>query len=158
MCEIDYLNREISDAQAALSQTAANILTGCAASVDARKWIKKYPWVAMGVATVAGFTAATIVTPAPGTPVGEKWSHLRSKFCSDSTGNSVHAARYPHTRRGGVAGTILGSLFDLTKLLLETLIIAALRNATASQKEAAAQTTGGVPLDVSNRPPSGLVS
>jgi hypothetical protein len=35
---------------------------------------------------------------------------------------------------GSIAATLLASLFDLTRLLLESLILAALRNPTASQK------------------------
>jgi hypothetical protein len=139
LSEVDYLNQEISDARAALSKTVADLKNGCAASVDAREWIKRYPWAAMGVATVAGFTVATVVTPPSGVAISEKWSDLRAKFCHNSSPNSDRASGYSHARRGPIATAILGGLFDLTKLLLESLIIAALRNLTASAEPAADQ-------------------
>jgi hypothetical protein len=131
--ELDYLNQEISDARAALSKTVAGLKNSCAASVDAREWIKRYPWAAMGIATVAGFTVATVVTPPPGVAISEK--------------SSDRASSYSHALRGRIAAMILGSLFDLTKLLLEGLIIAALRNPTVSQKQAAAQPESVDPPD-----------
>jgi hypothetical protein len=134
MCEIDYLNREISDARAALSQTVAGLKNGCAASVDVREWIKQYPWAAIGIATIVGFTAATVVTPPTGMPISEKWSHLRSKFSPDSD----RSARYSRASHGRIAASILWALVDLTKLLIESLIIAALRKPTESQQDVAA--------------------
>jgi hypothetical protein len=77
----------------------------------------------MGIATVAGFTVATVVTPPFGVAISEK--------------SSARASNYSHARRGRIAPMILGSLFDLTKLLLESLLIAALRNSTASAEPAA---------------------
>jgi hypothetical protein len=139
MSEIDYLNREITDARAALSKTVAGLKHRYAASVDAREWIKRYPWSAMGVATVAGFAAATVVTPAAGVPFSEKWSNLRTRFCPHSSRDSDRASGYSQARRGHIVAALLGSLFDLTKLLLESVIIAAFRRSAASQEQATAQ-------------------
>jgi hypothetical protein len=145
--EVDYLKREISDARAALLNTVARLKDRCAASVDAREWIIQYPWAAMGIAALAGFTAATVVAPAPGVPFSEKWSELRTKFCPNSSPDSDRASSYSQARRGRIAATILGSLFDLTKLLLESVIIAALRNPTASQEQGDAQSSSVDPPD-----------
>jgi hypothetical protein len=139
MSEVDYLNREISEARAALSKTVAGLKSVCAASVDPREWIIRYPWAAMGIATLAGFTAAKVVTPAPGVSISDKWSELHSKFCANSSPNADRSVGYSHAQRGSFAATILASLFDLTKLLVESLIIAALRNPTSSQGEATTQ-------------------
>jgi hypothetical protein len=130
------------------------LANGCARRVAVRQWIKLYPWTALGISAAAGFTTATVVTPPRGVPIGEKWAHLRTRFCSAAKEDLDEAAGTP-AKGGRIAATILESLFDVTKLLIESLIIAALRHPTASQAGAlAAETTPRQRLDCGS-PPSG---
>jgi hypothetical protein len=125
--EADYLAREVADAKLALIHTTAELKGSLRSGFDLAQWIKQYPWAALGVASVTGFTVATIVTPGPGQSIGDKCSQLSA---SQGAGNGLEEAslkRPDPPVRTSFASSLFGSLFDLAKLLVEGLILAAAR-------------------------------
>jgi hypothetical protein len=138
LSEADYLAREVADAKAALSHAIADLKTGLITSADLRRWVTHYPWAAVGAATVAGFAAGAAVTPAPGESIGEKLSKLRPPGQKNEPAQSTAAATGPYPMSPNVKSTVITSLFDLAKLLAESLIIATFRAPAPSQESSAA--------------------
>jgi hypothetical protein len=135
--ESEYLAREIADAKAALIHAAADLKDGLSKSADLRPWIQHYPWIALGVATVAGFTAATAITPAsaPKDSIGDRLSHLQPNGYGSAHHPISPTPPSPPPVRAGVTSSLLGSLFDVAKVFVESLIIGALRTWTTNQTE-----------------------
>src|SRR5262245_4375345 len=58
----EYLAGQITDARIALEATLDDLTLDVARVADLRRWIRRYPWLALGSAVVAGFTVAHLVT------------------------------------------------------------------------------------------------
>ena len=121
LSEADYLAREVEDSKEALSHAMADLKNGLKTTADLRLWVKHYPCAALGAATVAGFAAAAAVTPAKGETIGEKFAHLKeaaksSMSTSDSSPAQAAPAQSPKAN-------FLNSLFDVAKVLLQTIIM-----------------------------------
>jgi hypothetical protein len=128
--EADYLAREIADAKLALIHTTEELKGSLRSSFDLAQWIKQYPWAALGVASVAGFAVATIVTPEPGQSIGDKWSQLAHDQSTHNRLDEAKSKSPDRPVRTSFASTLFGPLFDLAKLLVEGLILAAVRAPT----------------------------
>jgi hypothetical protein len=139
LSEADFLEREVADAKAALSHAVADLRNGVKSSADLRLWVKHYPWAAMGAAAVAGFAAATAVTPAKGETVGEKLSRLAKSAkpgeTTDSAGqvSTQTASQSPKT-------TLLNSLVDIAKVLIQTVVLATVQNQSQAANQSVAAT------------------
>ena len=59
----EYLADQIADARLALGSTLDDLTLDVARAADLRRWVRRYPWAAVGTAAVAGFTLAYILTP-----------------------------------------------------------------------------------------------
>jgi hypothetical protein len=147
LSEADFLAREVENAKTALVNTLADLKNGLTTSADLRLWVKRYPWAALGAATVAGFAAGAAVTPAPGQSIREKLSRLgangrRAPVEKPSdVADSVTA-----TSKASFKSVLLDSLFDLAKTLIQTVILATVRGqgtATGPDPDIPAATSGG---------------
>jgi hypothetical protein len=136
------LAREITDAKAALSQAVADLSSGLTSTADLQQWIKRYPWAALGAATVAGFAAAVALTPARDETVAEKPSPLRSTGESKASESGAASPAHQQARAAGASDLIVSALFDLAKTLVQTLILATVRSATMQS-----QAQNGAPAD-----------
>ena len=129
LTEADYLAREVADAKAALVHALHGLKGGMASSTDMRKWVEHYPWAALGAAAAAGFAAAAAVTPAHGESLQEKASRLMPKHeepkPSDGDGATSRAAM--PSRMSAISDRLINSLFDIAKILVQTLIVTTLR-------------------------------
>lgn len=61
--ESAYLQNQVDDASAAISNAVAALKADLAGGVDPRAWAHAHPWVAVGAAAVAGFAAASALIP-----------------------------------------------------------------------------------------------
>jgi hypothetical protein len=127
LSEADYLAREVEDAKQALSHALADLKNGISQSADLRRWVKHYPWAALGAATVAGFAAGAAVAPATGETVSEKLSRLKSNGHESSPAEAERPPEKPSAERSSVKTSLMDSLFDLAKTLIQTVLIATLR-------------------------------
>jgi hypothetical protein len=63
--EATFLQQQAADAKVAMQRTLAAMQETAKSAADVRAWTQKYPWYAVGIATVAGFVAArTVLSPA----------------------------------------------------------------------------------------------
>jgi hypothetical protein len=138
LSEADYLAREVADAKAALSKSLAELKLGLTTSADLRQWVKYYPWASLGAAAAAGFAAATAVTPAQGESVKEKLARwkpdMRSTADDDGT-TAANAAKAP--RRASVSDNVINSVFDLAKVLVQTMIVATFQRPAPTESNSA---------------------
>jgi hypothetical protein len=133
LSEAEYLAREVADAKAALSHALADVKTGLAQSADVRLWVKHYPWAALGAAAAAGFAAAAAVTPAAGQSLQDKFSQLRP---SDQSAANETCTNLPPraAKSSSVTNKLIDSLFELAKVLVQTIVLTLVRNSTPGTK------------------------
>jgi hypothetical protein len=118
--EAALLAREKADAKAALRQTLVDLKQSLRTSVDVRLWTKEHPWIAVGMAAAAGFTAATVVVPAP----GEKFIDKLSRAAERIEGQPEPPPAAKPDARTSLAAIAIASLFDLAKVTVEKAIAA----------------------------------
>ena len=139
LSEADYLAREVADAKAALTESLAGLKLGLTNSADLRQWVKCYPWASLGAATAAGFAAAAAVTPAKGESINDKIARLRRNGQPTSADESPSApAQFNSPRRASVTDQLINSVFDLAKVLVQTLIVATFQRPVAAENPAPA--------------------
>jgi hypothetical protein len=137
LSEADYLAREVADAKAALTESLAGLKLGLSNSADVRQWVKHYPWASLGAATAAGFAAAAAVTPAKGESINDKIARLRRNWQPTSADDSPSAATQINSpRRTSVSDQLISSVFDLAKVLVQTLIVSILQRPAAAENPA----------------------
>jgi hypothetical protein len=124
LSEAEYLAREVTDAKAALSHSLAELKLGLAESADLRQWVKYYPWASLAAAAAAGFAAAAAVTPAQGETFKDKLARLNPDLQHNSEGDSKGAPQQSNSaKRASVTDNLINSVFDLAKVLIQTLIV-----------------------------------
>jgi hypothetical protein len=152
--EAEYLAREIADSKSALIRTTEELKENLCATADLTKWVKQYPWAALGVATVTGFTVAAVVTPQPGQTFSDKLSSLLGKQPPDDDsvpGEAASAARSSKASSGArMSQSLLESLFSLARILLESFIVAAVRG-PANQPPPTESRTDQTPVNLVDR-------
>jgi hypothetical protein len=135
LSEADYLAREVTDAKAALSHSLAKLKLGLTDSADLRQWVKYYPWASLGAAAAAGFAAAAAVTPAQGESFKDKLARLKPVVPLGSAEDLKSAPRQSNSsRRASVTDNLINSVFDLAKVLIQTLIVATFQRPKAAEE------------------------
>jgi len=114
LSESEYLARESALTRAALVRTFDDLKKSLRMSADVRIWTRRHPWAALGVAAVAGFSAATVVTAK---------RTAKANTAGDTNGQKEHSGHDSSSTT--LAATIFSALFDLAKVALETSIAAA---------------------------------
>jgi hypothetical protein len=116
----EYLADQISDARLALESTLDDLALDISGAANVRRWVRRYPWAALGTALVAGFTLA----------------HVLTKRRHDSAESKVELPKPMHettipagTRTTGWRSAGLTALFDLLRLVVTQIIAAAVRQA-----------------------------
>jgi hypothetical protein len=129
--EVDYLSREIADSKAALLRTSEELRDNLCTTADLSRWVRRYPWAALGVATVAGFSLASVVTPQRGESLSDKLSTLAGNRPPGNGPQEEAASPRPAKVTAGpsVSQSFIESLFGLARILVETLVMAAVREA-----------------------------
>jgi hypothetical protein len=116
LSESEYLTRESALTRAALACTFEDLKKSLRTSADLRLWTRRHPWAALGVAAVAGFSAATVVTAK---------RTAKTETAGDANGRGQEDTESHTASSPTLAATIFSSLFDLAKVALETSIAAA---------------------------------
>jgi hypothetical protein len=111
---------------------------GLKTSADLRLWVRQYPWAVLGAATVTGFAAAAAITPAKGESVAEKFSRLKESASGARDGAGAPASQPVQTQT--TKATFLNSLFDLAKVLLQSVILATFQNQSQDSTQNVAAT------------------
>jgi hypothetical protein len=137
LSEADYLAREVVDARSALLHALADLKSSAASSTDMRKWVQHYPWAAVGAAVAAGFAAAAAVTPAPGESISDKLARSRPAG-HDCSSDHPAGTRPKEEARDipNIVDKLLSSLFDMAKILVQTLIVSAFQCSSTSETPA----------------------
>jgi hypothetical protein len=116
-------------------------------SADLREWVKYYPWASIGAAAAAGFAAAAAVTPAQGESVKEKLARLKPEMHSSSDEQPADAAQSKAARHSSVTDNLINSVFDLAKVLVQTLIVATFQRPTPTEGSGATESSGAAPAE-----------
>lgn len=128
MSDAEYLAREIADAKAALGNSLADLKSSAAASVDLSAWARAYPWPTIAASAAAGFAVAGLVMSK---------SRQSDTAAESGTGDAAGASRQAASASLSAATgrsflrSITFAVFDLAKLLIETLVVTAVRAAQA---------------------------
>jgi hypothetical protein len=123
--EIEYLDREIADAKAALVGSMDRLKNRCVESVGLSHWIRNHVWTALGCGAVAGFAAARILTQKAGGCDSE--SAGAAETANGQKKAQPVAERYGR-KKSRLSGKAVGAVFNLSKLLVEAALVAALRS------------------------------
>jgi hypothetical protein len=123
LSEVEYLSREVAAAEAALVRSLVGLKEGSTARLDPRRWIKEHPWLALGLATVSGFTIASAITGADRK--------------SEGTDRQSHDGPAPDRGHPPAVGTrplrsrltmfVAETLLDLAKFTIQSLMIAVMQ-------------------------------
>jgi hypothetical protein len=120
MTETEYLSREVEEAREALKRSVADLQSNAKASLDLSAWARAYPLPAVGAAAIAGFALAATLGS-------------RSKPASKPGSDPSDAQGTPSSAGSPAAFAWMSpALFDLAKLLIETVIMSGIRSAQAA--------------------------
>ncbi|HEY4232090.1 MAG TPA: hypothetical protein VGM76_01560 [Lacipirellulaceae bacterium] len=130
LSETEFLSREISDARAALKRSVAELKPSAVSALDLTAWAKAYPWPAVGAAAATGFALAAL---------------LASRRKPAKVDNPVAPTRSPQATcvsdpptqppTPSFFASVSPALFDLAKLIIETMIMTALRGAQTPDQQ-----------------------
>jgi hypothetical protein len=131
----EYLADQISDARLALESTLDDLTFDAARAANLRRWIRRYPWAALGTALVAGFTLGHIVTKRRNDVATATTDHqppLQSEtgtVAAKSVAQATLSAATPRT--GGWRTAVLQALFDILRLAVTQFVSASVRQAAS---------------------------
>jgi hypothetical protein len=132
MSETEYLAREIADARAALQSSVAELKPNATAALDLAAWAKAYPWPAVGAAAATGFALAVMFRSRANPPKPQVASAT-----DDSTSQPAASPAPPVNEKPSPSffASISPALFDLAKLIIETVVMTAIRAAQAPDQQ-----------------------
>jgi hypothetical protein len=133
----DYLANQISDARLALESTLDDLTLDLARAADVRRWVRRYPWAALGTALVAGFTLAHVVTKSKRRDEAAAAADTSQEPPAEHV---VEAAAAKPTKKspprqepaGGWRTAIINALFDILRLAVTQFVSASVRQAASS--------------------------
>jgi len=136
--ESDYLAREIADARAALQGSLGDLKTSARQSIDLAAWAKAYPWPAVGAAAAAGFALAAFMHSRRRSTLADVASTSTSPPAAERSIQEEPQAA-PRELKPPIFASLGPPLIDLAKLLIETVLVNAVRNYEAPPATAATQ-------------------
>ncbi len=149
--EEEFLRHEVEKSRQALTASLNNLMFRLREAKSIERWARRYPWPTVGAAAAAGFTAATIVTPSKDDTMQDKLSrlgkHVNRLKPENSTATAAAATAATAKASAPLAAmTIIHSLFDLARVLIErTAPPPAPRNTAASAPDSAVPSTSVPP-------------
>lgn len=144
LSEADFLAKEANDARTAISAMTSEIASGVGAAIDPRPLVGKHPWISLGAAAVAGFTAATMLTPSRQDVAISKLEKL-SKALRAAMGEKVSQeakvdASDNHEEKKSSGDGIVGMIFHN---LVKPAVTAAIASKMAPQQQPPPAATNG---------------
>jgi hypothetical protein len=136
LSESEYLEKQAHDAQAAISQVLQDIKAKLGQGVDPRAWAREHPWVTIGAAAVAGFTATAALVPSKEEQALKKLAAIERALNAgrekvESNGDGKHAKG----GGGGMLKAILLEAVGLLKPVLASVVAAQMGGQQAAQGE-----------------------
>ena len=127
----DYLANQISDARHALESTLEDLTLDLASAADLRRWVRRYPWAALGTALVAGFTVAHFAMRSKRSdnsagnrePDGRPAAKTVEQFASGQTAKTSSPTEPP----GGWRTAMINALFDILRVAVTQFVTASVR-------------------------------
>ena len=138
LSEPDFLDREAETAKAAVLRTLGDLHRGLASATDLRAWTREHPWLAIGIAALAGFAAATVAgAPAEKPPAPPESPDPRPR--------DAEPAQAPRPRASFLEGSFDWLTVPLSDLLKTAVakFIATVRQAPAPSAEDPAASSQG---------------
>jgi hypothetical protein len=123
----DFLNKEAEMARAAIVQTLQALKEDVKNAADLHYWTREHPWAAVGVASLAGFLAATAVIRAPETEAEAR---------RDRQPREAHENGQPRATAASGLGWLMVPLFDLLKTSVEKYVAGAVQSGSQAFAEA----------------------
>jgi hypothetical protein len=129
------LTDQIADARLALESTLDDLTLDVAKAADLRRWVKRYPWPAIGVALVAGFTASHFIL----SKKRNGNTDLAAANEAAATEDDRDLGHTPPKRRDktrddkssdGWRSAMIAGLFDILRLAVTQLVAASMRQAS----------------------------
>lgn len=108
------------------------VKAGLARAADARLWVRRHPWISVGVAASAGFAAARILT-------GRARRYHRGPHVAEHPAAAPPSEEASGTARSSTVGSVLGALlvpsFKLLEGVLRMLIATHVKDALFPHQE-----------------------
>lgn len=132
----DYLADQIADARLALESTLDDLTLDLSQAADVRRWVRRYPWAALGTALVAGFTIGHVITksrtPAKDELPTEPAEEPIRRHSSNTSSTTVAGESSARPESSGTWRTmILSALFDILRLAVTQIVSASVRQAAS---------------------------
>jgi hypothetical protein len=124
--ESELLNREVQQAKAAMDQSVADLKQSLRTAADLQLWAQHHPWLTVGAAAAGGFAAgSTIASLLSGSPP------------PDTNGQPPQAAyaQAPPRQNSVLWSALMGPLFDLAKVAIQSSIAAAMGGAMQAEAQ-----------------------
>ena len=131
----EYLANQIADARLALESTLDDLTLDLARAADLRRWVRRYPWAALGTALVAGFTLAHVVTKSKRRHDAATTTDEEPAAESVNEAAPTKPAKKSQARQASAGGwrtTLISALFEILRLAVTQFISASVRQSKSS--------------------------
>jgi hypothetical protein len=119
LSEQELLAQAAREARIAMTCAWEDAKAGLGEAADLRLWTQQHPWVTLGVAAAAGFTAATGLVPS---------ARAQSSAAEGTNGTAPAKAEKAEAAASAEPPSSLAAmLFDLAKVAVQTTLMAAIR-------------------------------
>jgi hypothetical protein len=138
LSEAEFLDLQAQRAKAEFTRSLEALKQSLGTAVDLRLWAQHHPWLTVGAAAAAGFAAGSTITSA----ISGEPEPSRNGYAS-----TQQAAGPPPAAQAGAAprqhsalwNSLIGPLFDLAKVAIQSSIASAMGGAMQAQAQEAAQ-------------------
>jgi ElaB/YqjD/DUF883 family membrane-anchored ribosome-binding protein len=138
----DYLASQIADARVALESTLDDLSLDLTRAADVRRWVRRYPWAALGTAVVAGFTLGHIVARPKRRPDDQPAESSSGHEREERAPASAAPLSPPADAAGGWRTMMLSALFDILRLVVTQVISASVRQARPPEAQTGPANSG----------------
>ncbi|MGH7215534.1 MAG: hypothetical protein ACREIT_12280 [Tepidisphaeraceae bacterium] len=159
LTEATFLTEQAANAKAAIAQTIDEIKAHLAHGVDPKALTRDYPWVAVGAAAIAGFTAATMIVPSREEQALKRLAALEKALhpqtSPPSPGAGTDSAAQYQAGHTSFWGGVARELFGAVKPALLSMLTAGIAGAAAKPDVEEIQAATGAGASI---PPPGPTS
>jgi hypothetical protein len=128
LSEADFLHREAQLARAAMEQSAQALKQSLRTATDLKLWAEHHPWLTVGAAAAGGF--------ATGSAIGSALSGTPPTAANGQPPPGVYYGPYAPPKQPSTAwSSMMGPLFDLAKVAIQSTIASAMGGAMQAQAQ-----------------------
>lgn len=127
LSEAELLHREAQQAQAAMAQSVEALKRSLGTATDLRLWAQHHPWLTVGTAAAGGFAAgSTIASVLRGSPPPNGQAATATAYTQPNAAPRQQSVLW---------SSLMGPLFDLAKVALQSSIAAAMGGAMQAEAQ-----------------------